>query len=150
MTPWRLVPASRADTAFSGFGAREYGGRWSPKGYAVVYLAEHLSLAALETYVHLPPEARGMTFSAYRVVIPDDIEPIEWDELPDDWRTSPAPASTQEMGRAWLDEGAGCLLAVPSVVVPQERNLVVNLSHPDWQRVRIADPEPFSFDPRMR
>ena len=151
MQVWRLVPEERADTAFTGFGAWKFGGRWNPKGYTVAYLAENLALAALEQYVHLPPAARGKAFLAYRVTFPETIAADQLASLPSDWEAEPVPASTQEAGRAWLEgEGRSGLLSVPSVVVPQERNLMADLSHPDWQQAKIAEPERFVFDPRMR
>ena len=151
MEAWRLVKASRAESAFSGFGAREFGGRWNPKGVSVVYLAEHLSLAALETYVHLPAGARGLPFQAFRVTIPEEVrvEALASADLPAGWRQDPAGAGTQEIGRRWLARADTCLLSVPSTVVPQERNLLVSPAHPDWQRVAISEPEPFFFDPRL-
>jgi RES domain-containing protein len=150
MEAWRLVKATRSNTAFNGYGAWRYGGRWNPEGYSVVYLSEHLSLAAIEAYVHLPEEARWMEFAAFRVSIPDDITPSTLSHLPHDWSVTPEPDSTRQIGQEWLDAGGSCLLSVPSVVVPQERNLMVNLSHPDWQRVSIGAPESFSFDYRLR
>lgn len=151
MQCWRLVPEARKAAAFTGEGSREYGGRWNPKGTAVVYLAEHLSLAALETYVHLPRAALGNPYLAYRVSFPESVVPdgVEMDQLPENWRTDPAPPSTQAVGQAWLQEGESLLLSVPSAIVPQESNLVVNLEHPDWASVTIGEPERFYFDSRL-
>lgn len=151
MLLWRLVPEARKDAAFSGQGSREYGGRWNPRGAAVVYLAEHLSLAALESYVHLPRAALAMPYLAYRVTLPDDLRlrVVLNDELPPNWRDSPVPLDTQELGLRWLENGDSLLLSVPSAIIPQERNLVLNLDHADWQLASISAPEPFFFDSRM-
>jgi len=63
-----------------------------------------------------------------------------------------APASlhsSQEIGRAWAEDGSTFALAVPSVLVPQETNYVLNARHPQFARLRAAEPEPFSFDERL-
>ena len=151
MQCWRLVPDAGKAAAFTSEGSREYGGRWNPKGTAVVYLADHLSLAALETYVLLPRAALSNPYLAYRVSFPDSIVPegVGMEQLPDNWRINPAPPSTQAMAQEWLQEGKSLLLSVPSAIVPQERNLVVNLEHPDWASATVSEPERFYFDPRM-
>jgi len=69
--------------------------------------------------------------------------------LPSDWRSMPHPQSTQEMGAQWIREGSAAILSVPSTVIPQERNYILNPAHPDFKRIRIGKPQPFSLDPRM-
>jgi RES domain-containing protein len=151
MDLWRLVPEARANAAFTGEGARKYGGRWNPPGASVVYLAEHLSLAALEIYVHLPRAALAKPYLAFRVSVPEAVpfEEMEAGRLPEDWSQEPPGTATQALGREWLDQGGRLLLAVPSVVVPQERNFLVNPGHLDWKAITIHPPEPFFFDSRM-
>lgn len=100
MLYWRLVPEARRSASFSGQGSREYGGRWNPKGTSVVYLAEHLSLAALETYVHLPKASLAKPYLAYRVSVPDSVpvQRVQDQQLPPNWRMSPVPSETQAIG----------------------------------------------------
>jgi RES domain-containing protein len=128
----------------SGEGARRYGGRWNPPGTAAVYASESRALAVLETFVHLTVEARSMWFLLYSIALPRrarlqrDLE-----------RPTPRPlASSQEIGRAWLDDGACLALVVPSVIVPQEANYVLNVHHPQFRRLEVSEPERFSFDER--
>lgn len=151
MKAWRLLRKEFLREAFSGEGASLYGGRWNSKGTAVVYLGEHLSLAALEMFVRLTRRDSGIVFAAVPVEIPDSlpIETVSAGELPKEWREEPPPKTTQELGDRWAEEGRTALLKVPSVIVPHEFNLVLNPLHPDFPKVNTGHPSEFSFDPRM-
>ena len=72
------------------------------------------------------------------------------DRLPEDWRLLPAPLSTRELGSHWVAESRSVVLRVPSIVVDGEFNYLVNPRHPDFARLKIGEPQPFSFDPRLR
>lgn len=150
ITAWRICKARHLTTAFDGRGAAEHPGRWNPAGVPVVYLAESRSLASLEVLVH----AEDFTLlTAIRWV----AVPVTFAEsllqtpkrVPDDWREQPAPPTTQEFGRSWVDAGASVVLRVPSVVTAGEFNFLLNPRHPDFRRLRIGPPEPFAFDPRL-
>ncbi len=151
MRVWRLTSARYADSAFDGEGARLFGGRWNDEGVAVVYTAEHLSLAILEQLVHLRPNRK----LAPRVMIPADIpaelavSEFEADDLPEDWRTVEGHRGLKELGRDWVERADSAVLSVPSVVVPSERNFVLNPRHADFERIDIGEPHPFEFDPRL-
>jgi RES domain-containing protein len=70
-------------------------------------------------------------------------------DRPGTWREIPAPAELQELGRSWIVEGKSAMLSVPSVVVPTERNYVLNPAHAGFRRIQIGEAYDFSFDPRM-
>ncbi len=148
-TVWRITTARFAQTAFSGEGARRYGGRWNPKGHEVVYTAESQSLALLELMVQDDP------LRAHYVLIPaqlpDDLPQtrIEVDQLPPDWRTLGARDVLQALGRAWLEGAQTAVLNVPSTVVPAERNVLFNPRHPDFARVAIGAPQSLQTDTRL-
>jgi len=148
---WRLIKKALKAEAFSGEGALLAGGRWNLAGTPVVYLSESLSLAALELFVHLPVAARRIEFVSFEVRVPDAVKIDDLDEarLPKVWREEPVPEETQKLGSEWVKSGAALLLRVPSVVVPIERNFVLNPAHPDYKALKISPPKPFSFDPRM-
>ena len=148
---WRLIKKALKADAFSGEGARLAGGRWNLAGTPVVYLSGSLSLAALELFVHLPVAARRIELVSFEVRVPDDVEIDELDEarLPKMWREEPVPEETQKLGSEWVKSGSALLLRVPSVVVPSERNFVLNRAHPEYKALKISPPKPFSFDPRM-
>lgn len=69
--------------------------------------------------------------------------------MPSDWRTYPAPPVLALIGEEWLRESRAPVLSVPSVVIPHERNFVLNPAHPDFSKLMINPFEPFSFEPRM-
>ena len=140
---YRLVRAERAADVLSGEGARLYGGRWNPRGAAVVYASESRALAVLETFVHLTLEARAMRFLLYAIRLP---KRSRLQRRPPGRRL---PIRSQEIGGAWLDAGETLALVVPSVIVPQETNFVLNVRHPQFSQLRLGKPEPFSFDERL-
>lgn len=142
---YRLVRAARAGDVLSGEGARIYGGRWSPRGAAVVYASESRALAALETFVHLTLEARAMRFLLYAITLPKRFRL----QRHVDKRRLRSPSRTREIGRAWLDDGDALALVVPSVIVPQEANYVLNVRHPQFAQLQLQRPESFSFDERL-
>lgn len=146
---YRLVRAARAADAFSGEGARFYGGRWNPLGYPVVYASQSRALAVLETFVHLTLEAPSMQFLLYEINLPKAARTTRYHGPVDAWRHARTPLASQEAGREWLANGTTLALVVPSVVVPQETNYVLNVRHPLFARLRISMPEPFSFDRRL-
>ncbi len=142
---YRLVRRERAGEALSGEGARRYGGRWNPAGTAVVYAAESRALAVLETIVHLALEARAMRFVLVTLELPAKAK-VERHSAA---RPPRVLAASQDVGSAWLDSGDGLALVVPSVLVPQEKNYVLNVAHAQFAGVRVANTEPFSFDERL-
>ena len=148
-TAWRITTARFADTAFSGEGARLYGGRWNPKGWQVVYTAESQSLALLELMVQDDPlRAHYVLMSAE---IPADMAQtrIEATQLPSDWRTIGARDVLQDLGAAWLQAAATAVLSVPSAVVPAERNYLLNPRHRDFVHIRIGPPQSLQTDVRL-
>ena len=150
-TLWRLVPEQHADKAFSGEGAKRFGGRWNRPGVPMVYTSETLALAVLETLVHLQPEDLGQGYVFFRVNVPDEVAlPTATWALPPDWRREPPPSSTQDVGSDWVHGNTSALLRVPSVVIPQEHNILIHPGHPDFSWLEIGSPEPFRWDVRLR
>lgn len=148
-TAWRITTARFADTAFSGEGARLYGGRWNPKGWEVVYTAESQSLALLELMVQDDPlRAHYVLISAE---IPAEVAQtrIEAAQLPAEWRTIGARDVLQDLGAAWLQAAATAVLSVPSAVVPAERNYLLNPRHPDFVHICIGLPQSLQTDTRL-
>jgi RES domain-containing protein len=148
---WRISKRKYATTAFNGEGARRFGGRWNSKGKSVVYTSATLSLAALETLVHMEIEDAGNMFAYIRADIPEDIQidRIDINQLPSNWRNIPAPPSLAAIGNQWFDSGNTAVLAVPSAVIPIENNYLINPLHRDFSRIQIYDPQSFELDPRM-
>jgi RES domain-containing protein len=146
---WRIVPEARAHDAFIGEGAKLYGGRWNSSGVAVVYGSQHKSLAALELLVHRDPR-RPNRFTAFLFQFPESlVETLPLRGLPEDWRQEPPPPSAQQIGDAWMRESRSAVLAVPSIVIPEELNYVLNPAHPDFRKITIGKPQDFAFDARL-
>jgi RES domain-containing protein len=148
---WRLDRAKWTAISFSGKGAAAAGGRWNPAGLHVVYASEHLATASLEKFVHLPkPIPRSMTFVQFALEFNGiAIERPLLNALPRNWRTEPVSAESQELGAAWYERGRTAVLAVPSAIIPEEINFVLNPAHPDFAKISISKPAPFAFDPRL-
>jgi RES domain-containing protein len=136
----------------SGYGAYLYGGRWNLPGLALLYTAEQRAMALLETLVHLPVEDLPDDMYLMTLEVPDDLtrETLALADLPADWQRLSVPQPTAAIGHAWLQSGRSLALQVPSVVVPQERNLLLNPAHPEFIRVRLLDAQPFHFDERLK
>ncbi len=146
---WRIVPEARARDAFIGEGARLYGGRWNSPGVAIVYASQHKSLAALELLVHRDPR-RANRFKTFFFQFPESlVEAVALRDLPKDWRQEPPPPSTQQLGDAWLREARSVVLAVPSIIIPEELNYLLNPNHPDFKKITIGKPQNFTFDARL-
>jgi RES domain-containing protein len=146
---WRI--ASAAHAGFDGEGARRYGSRWTPRGIPAVFTSATLSLAALERFVHTDSDLEPTDLLAIPVDIRDDIAIVDVDveTLPADWRAFPAPPALAEIGERWFRTSGTPVLSVPSVVIPHERNFVLNPRHREFARIVIGRSERFSFDPRM-
>lgn len=148
---WRLAKERHAETAFDGEGARIYGGRWNSPGRRVVYTSGSLALAALETLVHLDTALPLPRFIAFSLQLPR--EEIEQASLPHNYASDgllPSLQETRRLGDHWIDEGRHLALLVPSVIVPQEFNLLLNPLHPRFPRLSIAAPVAFNLDARLR
>jgi RES domain-containing protein len=149
MRVWRI--ANVAHAAFDGDGARRYGSRWTRKGPPVVFASATLSLAALERFVHADPDLEPVDLVALAIEIADTvaIEALDIAKLPQDWRAYPAPSSLAAIGERWLRTARTAVLSVPSVVIPHERNYILNPAHAEFAKLTPRPAEPFSFDPRM-
>lgn len=146
---WRIIKEKHAATAFSGDGARLFGGRWNSRGIRVVYTSSTNSLAALESLVHLNPPVL-FNYIAIRIEFDDALlETVPPKALPADWRVEPPPPSSKAIGDAWVREARSAVLAVPSVIIPGEPNYLLNPAHPDFRKISIGKPAPFALDPRL-
>lgn len=147
---WRIEKARRAESAFSGEGARRYGGRWNSRGQRVVYLSQHRSLAALEVMVNSRPLSAVTDYVIIAAEWDDAImTSLSESDLPPDWQISPPGPATAAVGDQWLRGLRSAVLSVPSAALPAERNFLVNPAHSDFRRIRIGEPESFRFDPRL-
>ena len=146
---WRISTAAFVRSAFDGEGARLYGGRWNSPGTPLVYCASTASLAVLEMMVQDQPlRAR---YNLIPADIPDDlpIETVAIGQLPKNWRRSDGVASLREIGAKWLTSGRTAVLRVPSAVLPQESNVLIDPRHADFRRIKTGRPESLEMDSRL-
>ena len=148
MICYRISKPAYASTALSGEGARLYGGRWNPPGYRCVYAAGSRALAVLEMLVHLSPEARGMEYRLLALEVPDELFAPRRTPPPG-WEQHPAGTPSHNHGKDWLKLGRHAALSVPSVVIPEEENILLNPAAPGFERVRIAGESVFKLDLRL-
>ena len=148
---WRVCKRLHADVAFTGEGASRYGGRWNPRGIAVVYTAETLSLALLEVLVHVDARQAPRDLVGIPVDLPSDAttEEVREEDLPRGWERLPAPSSLARIGAEWARSQRTVALVVPSVVNPVERNVLLNPRHPDFALMEKGEFVHVPIDPRL-
>lgn len=148
MIVWRLCRAGHA--ALDGEGAFLYGGRWNSPGTRLVYTSRPLSLAILEILVHTGPDLMPDGFVKLEISIPEDVrrEARAASDLPARWAHG-ASRSTQSVGDRWAAGGRSAVLSVPSAVVPEEENVLINSRHADAGRIAVLSQSPLRLDPRL-
>lgn len=150
MRAWRLVQARYAAGALNGEGARLFGGRWNSPGTRMVYLSDSPSLAALEILVHTRSPDDLASYLLFAVEFPGHhLMRLGHDELPEGWNDLMPGTGTQAVGDRWAADGSSLALAVPSAVVPQQSNFLLNPEHHAWSELQVSEPQPFFFDPRL-
>jgi RES domain-containing protein len=151
LTAWRICKKVHSKTAFDGEGARQFGGRWNNPGTSLVYVAQSQSLAALEILVHL----NSADLLANYVLIPVEIdlpliEEVDPSLLSKNWRLDPGPDELKSIGDEWARLGRSVALRVPSTLVPDESNFLLNPRHAGFLKVRVGKPIEFQFDRFVR
>lgn len=153
---WRIGTDTAAYTAEdpTGAGAKAGGGRWNRKGSALVYASTFIALAALETIVHF--NFGGLPLNRYlvRIDVPDDVWAeagrLELEDCPVGWDAIPEGLVSLTIGEEWLAGGKSALLLVPSIIVPEEFNVLINPAHPDAAGLTYTKVRKFLYDPRLR
>jgi RES domain-containing protein len=134
----------------TGTGARLYGGRWNSVGKPMVYLASSRALAVLEVLVHLSPTMFPGGFCIAEIEVPDDsIQSISINELPVNWQDISPPMALKKVGDSFLKQQSKLLMKVPSAIVAEEYNYLLNPLHPDILKVKLLKQLPFNFDERL-
>lgn len=150
VSAWRIVKARLAHQAFSGAGARKAGGRWNSPGTPVVYAADSASLAMLEMLVHLQSQELLRQYVLFELQFDESlVKTVDLKTLPRTWRKSPPPPAVQQIGDLWVAGGESAVLKVPSVIVPDGGNYLINPAHADFPSIAIGPRQPTKFDPRL-
>jgi RES domain-containing protein len=149
---WRLIRPEYAER-LDGEGSKIAGGRWNSIGRNAVYTSPHLSLAVLEVYVNIAQELRDNLpiLQAVRIAIPDDARAtqISQTRFASLISASDPIAESRTIGDDWLDRGDTLVLEAPSVLIPEESNLILNPAHGRMREVKIISTRTFHFDPRL-
>ncbi len=120
----------------------------------MVYGATTIALAALETIVHLAQE--GLPLNRYLVRI--DIPEAQWaarrtitpETAPAGWDALPSGTVSADYGDQWLGGGMSAILEVPSIVVPEESNVLINPAHPGAAHITATRVRLWTYDRRLR
>jgi RES domain-containing protein len=152
---WRVASDTPDWTAedLAGKGAAHQGARWNGPGEHVTYAATSISLAAWETRAHF---GKGATLPWNRYLVKVDVPDDLWrartriaTPLAIGWDAIPEGMVSRAFGSAWLAAGASALLEVPSVIINEERNILINPRHRDARRIRATKVRRFLYDPRV-
>lgn len=153
---WRIAadtPDYEADD-LTGAGAKITGGRWNLPGHAVLYCAENISLAAMETLVHLAASSLPLNRYLVRVEIPRDVwdaaERLDGTLAPVGWDALPAGRASLGYGSTWIAERRSACLFVPSIVTPDESNILINPAHPDAHLITATKMRKWLYDSRLK
>lgn len=135
----RLAKREYAD--LSGKGAAIVGARWNSKGRPMAYTASCSALAVVEYLAHLSTLPTGLVLML--IDIPDTLRIERVHSIPAD------PAAFTQIGDEWLDSKATPVLEVPSVLVPRQKNYLINPEHPPFDAIQVIESNPFAFDSRL-
>jgi RES domain-containing protein len=151
---WRIGTDTPSYSAIdlTGSGAKVFGGRWTPPGTALLYCADNIALACLETFVHF--HTGGLPLNRYlvRIEIPD----ATWDAATRltahtaaiGWDAMPTGMASLDAGDAWAASASSALLVVPSVMVPEQVNILINPMHPEAKAITASKVRKWNYDPR--
>ena len=152
---WRIATDTKTYEAddLTGAGAKSTGGRWNAVGDPLIYTSQTQALACLETVVHL--NAGGLPLNRYLVAV--TIPPPVWAaartetpaSLPVGWDADPSGRASIQFGTAWIHSMASAVLRVPSVIVPDEYNVLINPLHPASRAITAVKVRKFLYDPRL-
>lgn len=146
MLVWRL--ASGRYLPLTGEGARLVGGRWNSPGRPMVYASESLALCLAECLVHVTGRLPN-DYVAFKIEVPEsEIERLVISNLKTGWELD--MAFTREIGDEWLREKRSLALVVPSAILPESSNVIINPLHARASKLTVISQQPFAFDPRFR
>ncbi len=148
MTVFRICNTLYKDD-LSGTGAKLFGGRWNSKGKEMLYTTEFISLGALEMLVHNRFKDFSIPLSLLHIEIPDtaEIKELKLIKLKQNWIAD--EAYTQFMGDQFIDSAKTLFLKVPSAVIGEEHNYLINPQHADFKKIKISEVRDFETDKRL-
>ncbi len=152
MKLWRIAAETRTYQAddLTGAGAALAPGRWNDAGIPMVYTATTLALAALETCAYVAGAGFPLNKFVVRIEVPADVwkkrKSVAAATLPGGWDAIPAGRASVDFGVEWLASAGSALLMVPSVIIPEEANVLINPAHADTRRIGAVTLRRFEYD----
>ena len=148
MIVYRMA-TSRYKDDLSGQGAKLFGGRWNSVGLAALYCTQSISLAVLEVLVRTGFNTLPVNYWIMKLEIPENImfQKISKSKLKPSWKTD--PGYTQWMGSEFLKNAQNVALEIPSAIVDDEHNYLLNPLHDNFKKIKLISSEEFSFDKRL-
>lgn len=143
---WRISKPAHGKASPYGTGAH----RWNSPGTPIIYAAESRALAVLEMLCHL--EGRDLLRPYVLIEIGIDeslVRTIPRSSLPQDWCADPSPPELKQVGDEWIRRAECPVLRVPSALLPDEHNFLLNTQHDEFRRLNFGEPVPFRFDPSL-
>lgn len=125
--------------------------RWNSKGTFMIYSASTRSLACLENIVHRGSEGLNRSFRTMVIEVPDElaVAAVTMDDLIAGWRDFRNQAFTRSIGDEWISKCHSPVLQVPSAIIPEEQNYLINPNHPDFKKINLLRTDAFEFDNRL-
>jgi RES domain-containing protein len=154
MIVFRIEREKYLNTTLTGIGASMVDGyRWNSLISKIVYTAESRALATLEVSVHLDL-SEDLPNDRYfiEIEIPEDItiQEVKWEDLPNNWDSKPPSLTTQTIGDDFILYNESAILKVPSSIIPQEFNYLINPNHMDASRIKVLSKTKMKFDSRLK
>lgn len=154
MRVFRIERQKYLKSTLTGVGASlTKGYRWNSLNTRLVYTSESRALATLEIAVHLDLSEDLPTDRYYvEIDFPDTlaIQEVKIEDLPEDWDAKPPTTTTQTIGDDFVDQGEAAILKVPSSIVPEEFNYLINPNHPDAKNLKVISRTKLKLDQRFR
>lgn len=148
MTTYRLSIAQYKDD-ISGTGAKLFGGRWNTPGIPVLYTTENISLAVLEILVRTDISLIPLHYYLLKIEVPENmgVTSINKAKLKKEWKAD--VGYSQWIGNEFVKSGKSLILKIPSAIVDEEHNFIINTEHAEFKKVKITSSKKFSFDKRL-
>jgi RES domain-containing protein len=137
---WEGMASEMLNPNLSGGGSAKYGGRWNPKGSYVLYTAATPSLAMLEWLEHARARDMDEVYCLATLLIPEEpLQKFSPEQLPENWKHFPPPPNLQQYVADMIASGQWLGIEMPSVLLPIDYNIILNVHHPLFQQLVIED-----------
>lgn len=152
MKVYRITRNRYEKSVLSGEGGRKVASRWNYKGDAVTYTSVTRALSLLEMLVHMDMEdIRKMDLVICEINIPDSvkIQNIPSKSLPEGWNKTPFAQGSQVYWKSFIQKKKSAVLRVPSIIIPEEWNYLIDPTHPDAKKIKVSSCSPLTLDSRF-